>query len=412
MNFDQLTDAAEKATTEGRLRAAQTLYKEGVSRFPEHALFLGYNLGALLQMYAGDGKGAREAYEKALAGRTLGAGFLRVSGLDEMEANICENSMLLSLSFEEYENWASRLERLQPQNPILRDQRPRVRELRERGHAWYSAMLVTAKSGYDADAAKDPGRYAASASILQLLLINRTQLRVPRDEYRFAVGSYAALAVQAWSACVQAMERAGREADFGECEFVVRQAMPVVEQFMAANPADDQVKAALDNMRGALAAGGRRGEDKGPVIIDRAVLRQVIQDLGSVDEGIASRAYETALRVQHLETRVDLLSYAARNCEWEGIAKKAFGDLLRDMSTSGEYTAEQEAGQLEEMVYYGTKIPSIRVSAIEHILGLIEDRKLDKDIEGSHKFLSFVLEKTKDKGSPTVLRAKRILKLE
>jgi|GEM_PF-2859574 len=411
MNFEQLTDAAEKASTEGRLRTARTLYQEGLSRFPEHTLFLGYNLGALLQMSAGDGKGAREAYEKALAGSARSTHLLRAAGLEELEANVCENMMLLSLSFDEYEDWAARLEKRQPENPILRDQRPRVRELRERGHAWYSAMLVTAKSGYDADAAKDPGRYAASASILQLLILNRAGLRVPRDEYRFAVVSYGALAAQACAACALAMTGAGREEDLGECDFVIRQALPLVEEFAAANPADSEAAEALGNMRDALAASGRREESAGPVVINNAVLGQVIRDLGSDDERTADRAYDTVLRVGHLETRVDLISHAARNCAWERTAKRAFSDLLREMGRSGEYTAEQEAGQLEEMVYYGCKVPAIRVSAIEHILGLLEAGKLDKNIDGSQNFLSFVLEKTKDKTSSTVLRAKRILGL-
>src|SRR5512147_792792 len=124
-------------------------------------------------MQIGDGVGARAAYERALAGRSQSAGLVRGSGLDELEANVCENSMLLSLSFEEYELWASRLEKLQPSNPILGVQRPRMIELRERGLGWWAAMLVIAKSGYDADPAKDPGRYAAAASVLQLLLLNR-----------------------------------------------------------------------------------------------------------------------------------------------------------------------------------------------------------------------------------------------
>lgn len=254
MNVDQLTQAAETAAIEGRVRTALTCYEEGLSRFPEHTLYFGYNLGALLQMQVGDGTAARAAYERGLAGRAQSAGLLRAAGLDELEANICENSMLLSLSFEEYELWASRLEKLQPENPILIHQRPRVRGLRDRGHAWWAAMITIAKSGYDADPAKDPGRYAASAAILQLLLLNRSQLRVPRDEHRFAVISYAALTVQAWSKCGVAMVEAGLDEDPREFAVVLEPAVPLVEEFAAANAADAKMQAALDNMRQALAA--------------------------------------------------------------------------------------------------------------------------------------------------------------
>jgi hypothetical protein len=254
MDFHQLTKAAETAVDEGRVRTARTLYEGGFSRFPEHTAFLGYNLGALLQMQVGDGTGAREAYARGLAGREQSVGILRAAGLDELESNICENSMLLSLSFEEYERWASRLEKLRPENPILIHQRPRVREWRERGHAWWAAMLSIAKSGYDADPAKDPGRYAASAAILQLLLLNRRQLRVPRDEHRVAVISYATLTLQAWSKCGVTMGEAGREEDLREFAGILEQAVPLVEEFVTANPADADAQAALGTMREALGA--------------------------------------------------------------------------------------------------------------------------------------------------------------
>lgn len=148
------------------------------------------------------------------------------------------------------------------------------------------------------------------------------------------------------------------------------------------------------------------------VLVNAKALSQIFQDLKGSDEETANSAYTKILQIQHLETRVDAITYVARNCGWDKIAKKAFSDLCRQMSMSGEYSAEQEAGQMEEMVYIGCKIPSIRISAIEYILGLIEDGKIKKDIDPTKKFLDFILEKTKDKGSSTVLRAKRILQLQ
>ncbi len=254
MDFHQLTGEAEKAVDQGRVLTARTLYEDGLARLPEHTLFFGYNLGALQQMVVGDGNCARAAYARGLAGRANSAGLLRPEGLDEFEANISENSMLLSLSFEEYEDWASRLEKLRPENPILIHQRPRIRDIREQGHAWWFAMLSIAKSGYDADAAKDPGRYAASASILQLLLLNRRQLRVPREEHRFAVMTYGTLTLQAWSKCGITMSETGRQVDPRELAVVLEHALPLVEEFAGANPADTEVQDVLGKMREALAA--------------------------------------------------------------------------------------------------------------------------------------------------------------
>jgi|APFre7841882724_1041349.scaffolds.fasta_scaffold221789_1 hypothetical protein len=144
------------------------------------------------------------------------------------------------------------------------------------------------------------------------------------------------------------------------------------------------------------------------VFVDMPALSQAFRALEGDDEKAAKKAYKSVLGIKHLETRVDAITHAARHSCWEKIAKKAFTDLCRQMAKSGEYSAEQQAGQMEDMVYLGCRIPSLRISAIEHILDLIEKGRLDKDGEGSVKFLDFVLEKTKDKESPTVLRAKRI----
>lgn len=77
---------------------------------------------------------------------------------------------------------------LEPGNSILTVQGRMVRDARERAHPWFSVILSIAASGYDADPAKDPARYGASAAILQLLLQNRRKLRVPSEQYRHGRG--------------------------------------------------------------------------------------------------------------------------------------------------------------------------------------------------------------------------------
>jgi len=143
--------------------------------------------------------------------------------------------------------------------------------------------------------------------------------------------------------------------------------------------------------------------------LNTTMIARLLEDAKSSKKRIARKAYKEIMQISHLETKVDLITNMARNCCFEKLAQKAFADLKKEMSTSGEYSAEQEAGQMEEMVYYGCRMPSIRVLAIEHILGLLEDGKIPIDADGSAKFLNFVLEKTKNKESATVLRAQRIL---
>lgn len=257
MDFERLSNDAQHAVQEGRLHTARRLYEQCLERFPEHTLFLGFNLGAMLQMQTGDGEGARRAYERALAGRARSEGKIRKSGLDQLEANVCENSMLLSLSYEEYESRAERLAKLDPGNPILTDQRPMVQDARERAHPWFAVMVTIAKSGYDADPAKDPGRYGASAAILQLLLRNRRELRVPREQHRAAVASYAALAIQAWSKCGMTMEHTVGVADPAEFNFVAETAIPLVEEYANANPSDAQTQETLRALKSAPAGAPR-----------------------------------------------------------------------------------------------------------------------------------------------------------
>jgi hypothetical protein len=259
MDFERLSDDAERAVQEGRLRTARRLYEQGLERFPEHTLFLGFNLGAMLQMQAGDGLQARLAYERALSGRAKSEGTVQKAGLDQIEANVCENSMLLSLSYEEYESWAERLAGLEPGNPILTVQGRMVRDARERAHPWFSVMLSIAASGYDADPAKDPGRYGASAAILQLLLQNRRKLRVPSEQYRPAVASYAALIGQAWGKCGITMEQAGGTADSDEFNVVAETAIPLVEEYLTANPTDADILEFLRSFKSALAGASRPG---------------------------------------------------------------------------------------------------------------------------------------------------------
>jgi len=144
-------------------------------------------------------------------------------------------------------------------------------------------------------------------------------------------------------------------------------------------------------------------------ILNTKIIAQFLEDTKNSNEKIARNAYKKIMRISHLQTKVDLITQMARNCCFEKLAQKAFAGLKKEMSTSGEYSAEEEAGQMEEMVYYGCRVPKIRGLAIEHILGLLEDGKLQIDADGTAKFLNFVLEKTKNNESPTVLRAKRIL---
>ena len=249
-----LVRRAEQATHEHRFRTARLLHEEALRDFPEHSLFTAFNLGSLLQMYVGDGEAAREAYRRALDGRALAAGLARTEWLDEIEANVCENMMLVSLSFDEFETWAGRLAKLQPSNAALHDWRPALRELKEKGFPWWRGMQEMAGACYDADSANDLGRYGCAASIYQLLLRHRRELRLPKDEYQLVAIGYGAVVVTAWSRYGAAMESTTGGVDPAEINFIVEAALQLVEECAAALPSDRKLEATCVMMRQGLQA--------------------------------------------------------------------------------------------------------------------------------------------------------------
>src|SRR5205085_720995 len=100
-----------------------------------------------------DGVAARRLFEQAyeLATNHTPA----QTGLTKIAAHAVENLMLLSLSPEECERRAAQLTALAPQEPVLQELLPDIRDLVRRGHPWYGAMLRIAGSYFDADPTRD-----------------------------------------------------------------------------------------------------------------------------------------------------------------------------------------------------------------------------------------------------------------
>src|SRR5437868_610079 len=120
----------------------------------------------------GDGVMARQHFTAAAEQARTSA--VPTSMVRQFHANSCENMMLLSLSYDEYEQWAAELETVEPTNDILRGQRPRIRSFRDEGQPWSFVMLVIAQTYYDrGDQTKDRGRYACGLATFRVMVTHR-----------------------------------------------------------------------------------------------------------------------------------------------------------------------------------------------------------------------------------------------
>jgi hypothetical protein len=206
----------------------------------------------------GNGVEARRLYEQAISERYRTDKITphkdQQEFLDQIEANVCENLMLISLSYEEYDEWANRLQRLQQNAAILSGQRPKIHELRDQGYPWSHAMQVIAASSYQSDphTKKGSGRPANAASTYQLLIKNRKSLRLPRNEYRLVIITYASLISMVWAECGNKMETTLGRVDPDEFNSIITDALPEVEEYVNTNPTDSKGQEVLDHMRTGL----------------------------------------------------------------------------------------------------------------------------------------------------------------
>jgi hypothetical protein len=250
VNDSPLAEAALAAIGTHRLSTAMALCEEALEWYPDKAPFWCYQLGFLHQVMAGNGEQARPWYERAWRSHEQAVTADSPEDLQKFAGFACENMMLLSLSYEEYERWAKRLQQLRPYELILQEQWPEIRELREKGTPWRHAMASIAGTYYNHEAKKGTGGGFA-ASIWQLLLINRRKLRVPRDEWRVAVLGYVGQLLLLGDSHGL---RPG--IPVREFAFALEDALPLVQEYLAENPSDKEVEHTVEALRSAVRPAG------------------------------------------------------------------------------------------------------------------------------------------------------------
>ncbi len=216
-----------------------------------------YNLGISSRSRVGKGVEARKWFSEAAG--AAAASSVVVLPLRELRANACENSMLLSLSFEEYEKWAQMLRELRPEAEILSGQYPVFMEAKQHGRPWTDVLFSIAASYYRDGDPGDPGLYAEAVATYELMLANRLALRLDRTAWMRAVTKYGILSLRLGSrACPPGSIFGTRSCPEDPSPFV-NASMPYLEEYVRANPADREAlkilgwqRSWLDGIRTAL----------------------------------------------------------------------------------------------------------------------------------------------------------------
>lgn len=253
----------------GRVRSAKTKFDkamgmDGNEALPpaERALVL-YNTAVFYLDHVADGVQARAMSNAAVGHFRQHAELQSDPTVGDLLPFAYENLMLLSLSFDEYDQWADELRRVRPDEGILVDQVPVIHKQRDEGMPWSDMMRMIASSYYRRnDPAADAGLYGRAAGVYQLLLENRRTLRLNREQWSEVLYEYGALMQKLTMVATRAMEQSGR-VDPEECRFFLEQARRRIDEFTAANPPNDAVKSLSDSTDKLLAMSSQQEQESG-----------------------------------------------------------------------------------------------------------------------------------------------------
>lgn len=252
-----MTEDAEKLLDQGRILPALELLKQtrSMTKIPVRRLFLTFNIGVLYWDKLGDGLSARDEFLEAAnaKGPDLDHPAARV-----LRANALENLMLSALSFEEFDRFTASLRALAPEMPVVSGLPPVFEEMRDCGEPWSAALIHLAMSNYNRNnPAQDRGRYGVGKSTYHILLANRKQQRLSRDDWRLAVFEYCALAMRMANDCQNL--RGGDADGHSPEEFLpmLADAIPYMDEYLSVFVGDEgmqqvryNMQSILDNSRG------------------------------------------------------------------------------------------------------------------------------------------------------------------
>ncbi|MFC1539020.1 hypothetical protein ACFL6H_06335 [Candidatus Latescibacterota bacterium] len=277
-------DAESLADQQRLLPAIQTLEEaRRLTKIPDRLAWATYNLGAIHWHFLGNGLAARREFLTCINEFDT-HGYGQHPGFIVMHANALENAMLCALSFDEFDNFATRLHALKPEVPILTGLVPEVREGFERGESWSDRLFSFAGSYYNRNNPKrDVGRYGEAKSTYHLILANRRELRISHEDWRMAIYEYCALSMRMVSDCMTV--RGGDNDPHSPEEYIsiLTEAIPFADEYLMLNQGDDDLQKVrrdmeeiVDNCRKRWASRSER------IILSPKTYHQICRNCGTV----------------------------------------------------------------------------------------------------------------------------------
>ena len=226
-----------------------------------------FDLASMYWSNVGLGEKALECYEIIWNLSLQGAAIpVFDEGNDEAVAFSCENAMLLSVSPDEFIKWRNRLKELAPDNPIIHEIGENYISEYENGKPWYEVIAQMLPSYYNRnDPEHDRQRYGNAASLYRIMLLNRKELRLPRDIYKYFVTEYGILSLRLCAQDTRKFQNSLQKSPhaytaefpepfqlsryktntlFEDISWPVEAALPFVEEYVKKYPGDEE----LENM--------------------------------------------------------------------------------------------------------------------------------------------------------------------
>jgi hypothetical protein len=247
--ISRLLEDGRSLLDQRRLTLAAKAFEEArsLARIPYRRALATYYLGLVYWVGFGDGVAARREFLASVSDFER-HGYVKRPDLLSEHAGAVENGMLCALSFEEFEELAAKLRALKPAEPILAGLVPLVREARERGEPWSDQLFLIASGYYNKDRKLDVGRYGEAKSTYHLLLANRRALRLRREDWRIAVFEYCAVAMGLSQNCLKASLGDAFQNSPEEFLPILTDALPLVDEYLAAHPGDEETKRQRDQI--------------------------------------------------------------------------------------------------------------------------------------------------------------------
>ncbi|MBP7828694.1 MAG: hypothetical protein KA248_02115 [Kiritimatiellae bacterium] len=253
-NLDRINQEAIRAAERGLLQTALTRFQQALDSTTnalERAL-AAYQLGAFHWGETGEGSAAREFFQQTIRewrqGLSMWAGG-RPPPKTTVVANAAENLMLMSLSFDEFDQWSEVLRSEAPDEPILSELAPVFQQKREEGVPWGEVILHYAFAYVRSPGLGGGSHPSSGACIFRLLIENRKALRLSRQNWRIAILGYVEAMCSVLGRAEDLMRKAAGGYQPAELAFAHPFMVKCVEEYCAENPADKELAMAHDMVK-------------------------------------------------------------------------------------------------------------------------------------------------------------------